>query len=292
MTWQPPTPPPRPGGQPPYGQQRPGGPGGQGGGGGQPGGPGGHGGHGGPGGPGGPPQGQGGGQPGGAPQKDFKDMNYYQLLQVNREAHSTIIRYAYRFLAAMYHPDNSETGDSEKFRIVTEAWRTLSDEGKRAAYDMSLGAQEEMQPRHPGAGGPGGPGGPNKGSSFNRDALKMKKTGVSWNEIELRLAVLQILLDARKKRPKTGGASAKMIMDVLDLNDLNEMEFALWYLREKGLVEMGERNFMISAVGVDYIVDQLNKVNSIQESAVERKVQKVVDGGVPAVIPRDNGGPG
>lgn len=282
MTWQPPTPPPRPGGQPPYGQQRPGGggPGGQGGGG-QPGGPGGPG-PGTPGGPGGAPG------PGNAAQalKDFKAMNYYQLLQVNREAHSTIIRYAYRFLAAMYHPDNSETGDSDKFRIVTEAWRTLSDEGKRAAYDMSLGAQEEAQPRHPGAGGPGqAP--TNKAAAFNRDALKMKKTGISWNETELRLAILQILLDARRKRPKTGGASAKMIMDVLDLNDLNETEFALWYLREKGYIEMGERLFMISANGVDYIVDQLNKTISIQESPTERKVQRVVDGGLPAVIPRD-----
>lgn len=291
MTWQPPTPPPRPGGQPPYGQQRPGG-GGPGG----PGGPGGQGGQG-PGGPGGP--GAPGGQPqqqpggGGVALKDFKAMNYYQLLQVNREAHSTIIRYAYRFLAAMYHPDNSETGDAEKFRIVTEAWRTLSDEGKRAAYDMSLGAQEEMQPRHPGAGGaPGGaPGGPaNKGPQFNRDALKKNRTGVSWNEIELRLAVLQILLDARKKRPKTGGASAKMIMDILDLNDLNEMEFALWYLRERGLIEMGERLFMISANGVDYIVNELNRPAAMNESETEKKVRKVVEGGVPAVIPKDNGG--
>ncbi|HNG75817.1 MAG TPA: DnaJ domain-containing protein, partial [Candidatus Obscuribacter sp.] len=59
----------------------------------------------------------GGGQPGGA----AKPINYYDLLQVNRDAHSTIIRYAYRFLAAMYHPDNTETGDAEKFRIITDA---------------------------------------------------------------------------------------------------------------------------------------------------------------------------
>lgn len=45
---------------------------------------------------------------------------------------------SYRFLAAMYHPENNETGDAEKFRIVTEAWRTLSDADKRAAYDMDL----------------------------------------------------------------------------------------------------------------------------------------------------------
>jgi curved DNA-binding protein CbpA len=215
-------------------------------------------------------------------------MNYYQLLQVNREAHQTIIRYAYRFLAAMYHPDNSETGDAEKFRIVTEAWRTLSDEGKRAAYDMSLTAEEAAQPRHPGSGGPGAPGGPmNKAASFNREALKKNRTGVSWNEIELRLAILQILLDARKKRPKTGGASAKMIMDILDLNDIAETEYALWYLRESGFLEMGERLFMITVKGVNYIVDQLNSPTLMNESETEKKVRKVVEGGVPAIIPRD-----
>jgi len=277
MTWQPPTPPPRPGGQPPYGQ-RPGG-GGPG-----PGGPGNQGGQGGPGGPGGQGQPQQQQQPQGPPQKDFKDMNYYQLLQVNREAHSTIIRYAYRFLAAMYHPDNSETGDAEKFRIVTEAWRTLSDEGKRAAYDMSLTTQEEAHPSHPRAGGPAPT---SKAAGFNREALKKNRTGVSWNEIELRLAILQILLDARKKRPKTGGASAKMIMDILDLNDLAETEFALWYLRESGFLEMGERLFMITVKGVNYIVDQLNQTTSMQESETEKKVRKIVEGGVPAIIPRD-----
>ncbi|MBX9691387.1 MAG: hypothetical protein K2Z81_03315, partial [Cyanobacteria bacterium] len=87
--------------------------------------------------------------------------------------------------------------------------------------------------------------------------------------------------------PKTGGASAKMVMDVLDLKDVEEVEFALWYLREKGLIEMGDRLFMITAVGVDYIVDVLAKpTTNIGESDIEKKVKKVVDGGVPATIPR------
>lgn len=68
----------------------------------------------------------------------MEKKNFYEILQVPRDADATIIRYAYRFLAAMYHPENNETGDAEKFRIVTEAWRTLSDADKRAAYDMDL----------------------------------------------------------------------------------------------------------------------------------------------------------
>lgn len=97
------------------------------------------------------------GNSGGPIGKNFKEISYYELLQVDRDAHPTIIRYAYRFLAAMYHPDNGESGDAEKFRIITEAWRTLSDEGKRAAYDMSLGAKE-VKAAAPSAQG-GGPSG-------------------------------------------------------------------------------------------------------------------------------------
>src|SRR5208282_4342114 len=68
-------------------------------------------------------------------------QTYYQLLQVDPIAHPTVIRYAYRYLAAMYHPDNSESGDAEKFKVITEAWRTLSDSGRRQAYDMQMGVK-------------------------------------------------------------------------------------------------------------------------------------------------------
>ncbi len=66
-------------------------------------------------------------QPGNGGPAAPEDLSLYQLLHVDRDAHVTIIRYAYRFLAAQYHPDNGETGDAEKFRIITEAWKTLSD---------------------------------------------------------------------------------------------------------------------------------------------------------------------
>src|SRR5271156_1292805 len=88
-------------------------------------------------------------QPGSGPaapaqeEKPGEELDFYELLQVNRDAHATIIRYSYRFLAAMYHPDNTETGNADKFRIISEAWRTLSDEGKRAAYDLSLGIKDQ-----------------------------------------------------------------------------------------------------------------------------------------------------
>lgn len=250
MSWQPPPPPPRPGQPGGYGQGQQGGqPGGQ------------------------QQQGAPGGQqPGAAGAK--KDIDLYELLQVDRDAHPTIIRYAYRFLAAMYHPDNSETGDAEKFRIITEAWRTLSDEGKRAAYDMSLGAKEQKAAAAAGAAPGQAPS--STPSGFGKDSMpKIPKTGLSYNEIELRLAILQILLAARKRKPQTGGATAKIVMDILAMDNVQEVEFAIWYLREKGYIEMGDRLFMISVTGVDYIVEQLSKTQILDGGGkTEEKIKK------------------
>lgn len=230
MSWQPPPPPPKPGGPGP-------GPGGQG-----PGGPG----------PGQPPrpQGQGGKQ------------TFYELLQVDPQAHPTIIRYAYRFLAGIYHPDNSETGNSETFRMISEAFKTLSDSGKRMAYDAHLG------PLLAKAQGPdGGPSAAHAAGGGASNIPKMphfEKNNLSSNEIEFRLAILQMLLQARKKRVQTGGCSAKTIMDVLG-TEMAETEFALWYLRERGYIERSEAAFMITVHGVDYLVDQLSKAQIIDE---------------------------
>lgn len=69
----------------------------------------------------------------------FKD--YYALLGVERDADPEAIKKSYRKLARKYHPDVSkEPGAEEKFKDVAEAYQTLSDAEKRAAYDR-LGTQ-------------------------------------------------------------------------------------------------------------------------------------------------------
>jgi hypothetical protein len=211
-------------------------------------------------------------------QAEPKELSLYQLLHVDRDAHTTIIRYAYRFLAAMYHPDNGETGDAEKFRVITEAWKTLSDDGRRAAYDMSLGQKEQSQGAAPHKPQP-------KINEFGRDSLpNIPKSGISWNEIELRCAILQIMLAARKKKPRDGGVSIKMIIDILNV-EVVESEFALWYLREKKYIETGERVFMITGLGLDYLVDQLSKTQILDGgSSTERKTSGIVNSNLPAVI--------
>ncbi len=65
----------------------------------------------------------------------FKD--YYEALGVARDASNADIKKAYRKLAHKYHPDVSkDPAGEEKFKDVAEAYATLKDPEKRAAYDQ------------------------------------------------------------------------------------------------------------------------------------------------------------
>jgi len=64
-------------------------------------------------------------------------VDYYELLEISRDATDAEIKKAYRKLALKYHPDRNQ-GDKEaeeKFKLVNEAYQVLSDPQKRATYD-------------------------------------------------------------------------------------------------------------------------------------------------------------
>jgi curved DNA-binding protein len=79
----------------------------------------------------------------------MKYKDYYAILGVERAASAADIKKAYRRLAHKYHPDVSkEAGAEERFKEVAEAYQTLKDREKRAAYDQ-LGPHSEGQDFQP-----------------------------------------------------------------------------------------------------------------------------------------------
>src|SRR5438270_12068645 len=63
--------------------------------------------------------------------------DYYEMLGVNRDADEEAIKNAYRRLAMKHHPDRNPDNPKaeEMFKEAKEAYETLTDANKRAAYE-------------------------------------------------------------------------------------------------------------------------------------------------------------
>jgi hypothetical protein len=61
----------------------------------------------------------------------------YEVMQLSPNADAETISRVYRLLAFRYHPDNAETGNSETFLRLREAYQILCHPEKRASYDAA-----------------------------------------------------------------------------------------------------------------------------------------------------------
>jgi curved DNA-binding protein CbpA len=164
--------------------------------------------------------------------------DYYEVLQVSRNAHPLIIAKAYRLLVAFYHPDKPDTGNKDRFLTVVEAYGVLSDPVRRAMYDRRIFGTAATE----------------HGDSGDEAVRTLGRSDPPVeDERELRDSLLQALYTIRRNQPGNAGLSLMALAELSGCS-IESMQFTLWYLRGKKLIDtVDDGNFAITVFGVDWI---------------------------------------
>lgn len=76
-------------------------------------------------------------------------MNYYKILEVDKNASPEVIEKAYKTLVKKYHPDLQESNmrqkAEEKIKLINEAYEVLSNPISKAKYDETLSKTEHSE---------------------------------------------------------------------------------------------------------------------------------------------------
>jgi len=156
--------------------------------------------------------------------------DYYEILQVSPQADLETIQRVYRMLAQCFHPDNGETGNDSQFRHVLQAYRTLSDPEKRAAYDVKHKASVNL-----------------RWKIFD----KPDEMNEFEDENKKRWGVLWALYMKRKREPEKPAVRLRDLEVLLGCPQ-EHLQFTLWYLRGKTHVLAADNgNYEITPAGAD-----------------------------------------
>jgi curved DNA-binding protein CbpA len=161
-----------------------------------------------------------------------KFQDHYIVLGIETNADSETIQAAYSKLAQKYHPGNAETGNKEKFDQLNQAYEVLSDAGLRLAFDQVKGVDRD-------SGSP---------KFSGRDFFRALEMGAG-----LRSAVLCVLYDRRRVKSFKPSLSLRQLEGML-IATPEELNFAIWYLKKRGLVANDDKsNMEISVEGMDFL---------------------------------------
>lgn len=161
--------------------------------------------------------------------------DYYEFLQISPNAEVDTIHRVYRFLAVRLHPDNPETGDSEKFFLLKQAYDVLSDPARRLEYDAAR-------------------------KKDGAEAVPLSTTidfmDSMEGELNRRLGVLALLYIQRRANPYTPEVSLLEVEHRVGF-PRDYLEFTAWYLRNKGYITRSDNSdFTLTAEGVDFVESQ------------------------------------
>jgi curved DNA-binding protein CbpA len=161
--------------------------------------------------------------------------DYYGFLQISPIAEPDTIHRVYRFLAARLHPDNSETGDADKFFLLKKAYDILSNPARRATYDA---AREKNVPQPD----------PLSATIDFLDSID--------GELNRRLAVLAVLYIRRRTNPASPEVSLMEVEERMGF-PRDYLEFTTWYLQQRGYITRADNSaFTLTADGVDFVENQ------------------------------------
>jgi curved DNA-binding protein CbpA len=160
-------------------------------------------------------------------------IDYYEILQVSPGAEPETISRVFRMLAQRLHPDNQQTGNENRFRVVLEAYNVLNDAEKRAKYDV---LHEQRR----------------------KDRWRLVSNGAqSENDFEMeqviRLSVLEALYTKRRTDPANPGIFYKEFESLIN-RPKEHFEFTFWFLQQKQLVVLDDKSrVQLTVAGAEYL---------------------------------------
>jgi curved DNA-binding protein CbpA len=162
-----------------------------------------------------------------------QQLDCYETLQISPNADPDTIHRVFRLLAQRYHPDNQDTGDAARFRVLHEAYTILSDPEKRAKYDARYEALRQERWKFVTTGPPA------------ENDFEMEQ--------ELRCNMLEILYSRRRIETDAPALSNWDLAQLMG-RPREHLEFTIWYLSSKRYITRDDQSkIQITAEGVDYI---------------------------------------
>lgn len=178
-----------------------------------------------------------------APPSDA-EIDYYEYLQISPKAEQATIHRVYKIMAARLHPDNPETGDTERFLLLNRAYTVLSDPERRAQYDAAYHNHD-----------------------FEQNPIFEMSEFVNGIEGETnrRLGVLSLLYHRRRTNSEHPGVSMFEIEKRMGF-PREYLDFTTWYLKGKQYITMGDNaELTLTTSGVDYVESNAEQIPILQK---------------------------
>ncbi len=167
--------------------------------------------------------------------------DHYEVMQLSPNADADTIARVFRMLALRYHPDNTETGNSETFVRLLEAHQCLGDPEKRARYDAHHSKTKRL-----------------RWKIFDQAATTTGCQG----EKKKRQGILSLLYAQTLDNSEHAEMSIQLLEELLGC-PREHLQAALWYLKGKNLIQRSDGGrYSLTVAGFDEAEAHLTAVGT------------------------------